>query len=255
MRNRILHVSSWFGRLFGSRTAVEMQRENPVLASVVNQSAQVYDRIPLRDFIDEERRAELARELYLVVSRICSSKRPASACREKYAAAMLELAAFQVLMIKPTAEEDVGDIWNQPGVTGELNDHLVELFKKNDDLRAAKFGHPGVDSKADHWLLVQRLYWEHYWLLETLKAARVELGDSAGDRDWHEAFLHAACVNAEHAYRWNLELPPAFEEGIAREATTAYSMFTDIVMSGEKDPASEWRNYYQDSGIPMPDFA
>jgi len=231
-----------------------MQRQNPVLASVVNQSAQIYDRIPLCDFIDEARRAELARELYLLVNRICNSKRPVSACREKYAAAVLELAAFQVLMIKPSAEEGLRDLWNQPGITGELNDYLIELFERNDSLRAAKFGLPGVDSKADHWLLVQRLYWEHFWLVETLRAARLELGDSAGDRDWHAAFLHAACVNAEHAYRWNLELPPAFEEGVAREATAAYSMFTDIVMSGESDPAAEWRNYYHSSGIPMPDF-
>jgi hypothetical protein len=31
-------------------------------------------------------------------------------------------------------------------------------------------------------------------------------------------------------------------------------MFTDIVVSGAKDPAAEWREYYSNSDIPMPDF-
>jgi hypothetical protein len=240
--------------LFGARTAVETQRRNPVLTSVVHKSAQVYDRIPLRDFIDEARRTELARELYLVVNRICNSKKPVSTCREKYAAAMLGLAEFQVLMIRPPIKESPVGIWNQPGISGELNAHLVELFKKNDTLRAAKFGHSGIDSPSAHWTLVQRIYWERYWLLETLNTARIELGDCVADEDWHGSYLHAACVNAEHAYRSNLGLPPAFDESIARQAANAYSMFTDIVISGEGNPAAEWRSYYQDSGIPMPDF-
>lgn len=248
-------MSGWLGRLFGSRTAVETQRRNPVLAAVVQESALVYDRIPLRDFISDERRAEQARELYLVINRICNSKNPVAACREEYAAAMLDLAELQVLMIRPSNDEEASGLWQQPGITGELNQHLVQLFRKNDDLRAAKFGLPGIDSQADHWILVQRLYWERFWLLGTLNAARIELGDHIDGSDWHESFLHAASVNAEHAYRRNLELPPAFEESIAQKASNAYSMFTDIVISGEKDPAEEWRNYYRDSGIPMPHAA
>lgn len=245
---------SWLRRWFGARTAVEKQRQDPVLRSVVQKSAQIYDRIPLRDFISEERRTQMARELYLLVNRICSAKNPASACREKYAAAMLDLAAYQVLMIRPAPAEDPSGLRGQPGITGELHAYLVDLFKKNDRLRAARFAEPDMDSHADYWQLVQRFYWESYWLLETLNAARTELGDTLAGRDWHDAFLHAACVNAEHAYRWNLELPAAFEESIAKQASMAYSMFTDIVMSGESDPATEWCNYYRDSGIPTPDF-
>lgn len=247
-------MSSWLGKLFGARTAVEKQRRNPALEATVQQSARVFDQIPLRDFISEERRAELARELYLEVSRICNSVQPASVCREKYAAAMLELASYQVLMIRPAPEEDPSGLREQPGITGELNAYLVELFRKNDNLRAARYGETEIVSRADHWGVLQRLYWESYWLLETLNAARVELGDSIADGDWGAAFLHAACVNAEHAYRWDLELPSAFEESIAKQASTAYSMFTDIVMSGTIDPAAEWRDYYRDSGIPMPDL-
>ena len=83
---------------------------------------------------------------------------------------------------------------------------------------------------------------------------RLELGDWIADGDWKQAFLHAASVTCEDVYRWELELPAAFEESIAREAATAYSLFTDIVLSGAENPALEWRDYHQNSGIPFPDF-
>ena len=196
----------------------------------------------------------MARELFLEINRLCSARNPASACREKYATTMLELAPYQVLMINPEPEEDTSGLRGKPGVTGELQPHLVDLFKKNDDLRAARFDAGEVTGRTGHWELLQRLYWESYWLLHTVNAARIELGDTVAGADWHEAFLHASCVNAEHAFRWNLELPSAFDESIAKEAFNAYSMFTDIVMSGAPDPATEWREYFRDSGIPMPEF-
>jgi hypothetical protein len=167
---------------------------------------------------------------------------------------MLVMASYQVLMIPAPPQQDETGLRGQPGITGEMNSYLIELFKKNDALRAAMYGESEIIEYDDYWQLLQRLYWESYWLLETLHAARTALGDVGDGDDWNDAFLHAACVNAEHTFRWNLELPPAFDEVIAKKASTAYSMFTDIVMSGAKDPAAEWRDYYQDSGIPMPVF-
>jgi len=249
-----ISVSNWIGKLFGTRTAVEEQRQNPALEATVRKSALIYDRIPLREFINEARRAELGRELYLEISRICNSRQPVAICREKYAAAMLELASFQVLVIPAPPDDDVSGLRAQPGVTGELRAYLPDLFKKSDRLRTALFGESDIDEQADYWNLVQRLYWESYWSLETLNVARIELGDYIAEECWHEMFLHAACVNAENGYRWDLELPAAFDESIAKKASNAYSMFTDIVMSGSEDPAEEWREYYQGSGIPMPDI-
>lgn len=246
-------MSSWFGRLFGARTAVEEQAQNPALALIVQESALIYDRLPLRNFISEERRAELGRDLYLEINRICNCRQPIVMCREKYAAAMLETASFQVLMIPAAPEKDEFSLRDKPGITGELNSLLVELFKKNDQLRTAMFGEDGIDEYADYWQLLQRLYWESVWRVETLNVARNELGDAVAAECWHEMFLHAACVNAEHGYRWELEMPSAFEVSISKKASNAYSMFTDIVMSGAEDPAAEWRECYQDSGIPMPD--
>jgi hypothetical protein len=49
-------------------------------------------------------------------------------------------------------------------------------------------------------------------------------------------------------------MPPAFAEDIAKLASTAYSIFTDIVLSGDANPATEWRDYYKDYNIPTPTF-
>jgi hypothetical protein len=44
------------------------------------------------------------------------------------------------------------------------------------------------------------------------------------------------------------------DKGSASLAPTAYSILADIVLSGAKDPDLEWRDYYKDSNIPIPDF-
>ena len=243
------------GRLFRSQTAVEKQLRNPTQDEIVHEASLIYARIPLRDVITEEHRVELSRELFLEINRICNARQPTVTCREKYAAAMLKLAAYQVLMIPAAPEADTTGLRGQPGITGELNAYLVELFRKNDQLRTALFAEQGVTDPADYQQLLLRLYWESVWVAETMNAARKALDDTPPEEDWHTLFLHAACVNAENGYRWDLELPPAFADDVARKASTAYSMFTDIVVSGAKNPAVEWRDYCQDSGIPMPDIA
>jgi len=233
---------------------VEKGRSNPVLAATVQRSAEVYDQIPLREFIDEQQRSQLARNLYLEVSRICNTSDPATVCREQFVATMLRLALFQVLVIPPEPEEDRFGLRAQPGITGKLRAHLVRLCDIDDELRSAMYDETESGQYDKLWDAVQQKYWETYWLLETLNAARVEMGDFVDDDDWDKAFLHAACVNAEHGFRWKLEMPSAFPEDVASEATTAYSVFTDIVVSGARDPAAEWRDYYRASQIPMPNF-
>jgi len=220
----------------------------------MRQSALAYEKTPLREYIDEQRRDELARKYFLAISKICDARDPVTACREKFAAIVLKLASYQVLVIPPEPENDPSGLRGQPGISGELAAHLDELFEKNDGLRSAKFHAPGSKSGQDNYRLVQKWYWETYWWLETLNTTRSELGDSIADKDWFRPFLHAACAHHEHVYRWELDLSPAFEASIAGEASTAYSMFADIVLSGAKDPAVEWRNYYRQSGIPMPEF-
>ena len=135
-----------------------------------------------------------------------------------------------------------------------MQQHLGKLCIRNDDLREFTYKVAGSDEFDVLWPIVEREYWETRWLMQTLNGLRIELGDFVEGADWDRHFLHAACVKAEHSFRWNLEMPPAFDEAIAREATTAYSVFTDIVIAGAADPLQEWLDYHQGIAIPLPGF-
>jgi hypothetical protein len=248
-------VLGWIGKLFGERTAAQKSRDNPVIEAAVQASARVYDRIRLREFIDEARRSELARALYLEINRICNTAQPETVCREELVRAVLELASYQVLVIPPPPEEDPTRMRGQPGVTGELRPGIVELCARDDDLRSAVYGRTESREFADLFAVIERLYWETCWRAGTLNATRIALGDGADGRDWYDAFVHAACVTLEHKYRWELEMPSAFDEAVAREAANAYAVFTDIVISGSTDPAQEWRDFCAGSSVPMPVFS
>ena len=247
-------MSSRLGNLFRRRTAVQTGLKNPVLLSTVNKSAKIYDQIPLRNFIGDDTRSELARILYLETNEICNSFDPVATCREKLATAMIKFASFQVLVIPPPPEDDPSGLRSQPGISGGLKEHLGRIAKANRELRSEFYGKTDSLTLDITWGFVQRSYWQAYWFLETFNAARVALGDYDKERDWYMPFKHAACANYEHIYRSEVDLPSAFDEDIASVAPTAYSIFTDIVLSGAKDPDLEWRDYYKDSNIPIPIF-
>ncbi len=247
-------MTSRLGKLFRRRTAAQSHRQNPVLLSTVDMSSKIYDGIPLRNFIGDDTRGALARELYLEINLICNANDPVTACRQKLATTMIQFASLQVLVIPPPPEADPSDLRSQPGITGELTEHLVEIVENSYELRSEL--NEAMDSPTfdNLWESVQQSYWQSYWFLETFNAARVELGDSNDEHDWFMPFKHAACANFENIYRREIELPSAFDEGIASIAPTAYSIFTDIVLSGAEDPDMEWRDYYKNSEIPAPNF-
>ncbi len=242
------------GKLFRHRTAVQTGRRNPVLLATVDRSSDIYDGIPLRNFIGDDARDALARELFLDINDICNAFDPVAACREKLAATVLKFASFQVLVIPPPPESDPSDLRSQPGITGELTEHLMQIAENNDELRSELYGKVDTLTFDSVWEAVQRSYWQSYWFLETFNAARIELGDYNDEHDWFMSFKHAACANYEHIYRREIELPSAFDENLVSIAPTAYSIFTDIVLSGAEDPELEWRDYYKNSKIPIPNF-
>ena len=245
----------WIGKLFGGRTAVQTSRENPVVLAAAEASGRVYDRIQLKDHIDETRRSELARALFLEINRICNTAQPETVCREELVRAVLELASFQVLVIPPPPETDPTGMRDQPGVTGELRPGIVALCVRDDDLRSAVYGQTESREFGELFAVIQQLYWESCWRAGTLNATGIALGDDGDGSDWYDAFVHAACVTQEHKYRWELEMPPAFEESVARDAANAYAVFTDIVISGSADPVQEWRDFCAGSTVPMPVFS
>jgi len=247
-------MTSRLGNLFRRRTAIETGRQNPVLLSTVDMSSKIYDCIPLKNFIGVDKRDALARELFLEINLICNAYDPVAACRQKLATTMLKFASFQVLVIPAPPAADSSDLRSQPGITGALTEHLVEIAENNYELRSELYGSTEAPTFDSMWESVQQSYWQSYWFLESFNAARVELADCGSDHDWFMPFKHAACANYEHIYRREADLPPAFDEKIASDVANAYSIFTDIVLSGVEDPDLEWRDYYKDSNIPIPNF-
>ena len=215
-------MTSRLGKLFRRRTAAQSHRQNPVLLSTVELSSKIYDGIPLKNFIGDDTRAALARELFLEINEICNAFDPVAACREKLGATMLKFASYQVLVIPPAPEADPSDLRAQPGITGELTEHLVQIAENNYELRSQLYGETDAPTFDSVWESVQRSYWQSYWFLETFNAARVELGDYNDEHDWFMSFKHAACANYEHIYRREIELPSAFDEDLASIAPTAY---------------------------------
>jgi hypothetical protein len=233
------------------QSAVQANRENPVLIAAIGKSSTIFNQIPLRDFIDEASRTEQAKQLYREVSDICNSRDPVTVCREKLCIAMLELAMYQVLVIPPSPQDDVTGLRGEPGITGELQEHLNKLLKTNDDLHALLSESTESLTPDTVWDALQRSYWTLYWYLETINATRIELGDYVDGDDWYRAFMHATSARSEHMYRQELEMPSCFDDDIAGMAPTAYSIFTDIVLSGVENPGLEWRDYYKNSNIPF----
>jgi hypothetical protein len=224
------------------------------LHAVVRKSAVIYDQIPLREHITAETRDDLARQLFLDIHGICNAADPIVACRDKLAKTMLQFASYQVLVIPPVPENDPSGLRGQPGITGELKARLVQVVQKNDNLRTEMYEATESRSHDVLWEVLQRSYWQSFWFLQSFDAARIELNDVEKGHDWFKSFTHAACANQEHVYRWELDMPPAFAEDVAKTASFAYALFTDIVLSGDENPGAEWRDYHKDCDIPTPTF-
>lgn len=234
---------------FSARTAARAARENPILLAAVSKASEIYGEIPLSRFIDDATKNALARQLYLELNEICNARDPISVCRDKLVRSMLKFAPFQVVMIPPPPSTDASGLRALPGITGELQSRLDDLIRNDVDLRSEVDATRGVTDSESAWPAVQRSYWETYWFLETFNAARIELGDTIGAADWYKPFMHAACVNQEHIYRRELNLPPAFDEDVAQVVVTAFSIYTDVVVSGAEDPDQEWQAYCAQLGV------
>lgn len=245
----------WLRKAFGLRSAAEVRRENPVLVAAIKESAAVYQRTRLATLIDPAACDSLSRQIYLETNAVCNAADPVAACREKLAMTMLRFALYQVLMIQPAPAEDQSGMRGLPGVSGALAPYLDELAHKNMGLVADIHESDYFSEDVSIEQVAEIQFWIHYWLLETLNVARQELGDMSKGTDWYLPFKHAVCASQENLYRIDLDIPSAFPEEISRTAPTAYSIFTDIVISGAKDPVTEWCDYHDGLDIPVPGHA
>lgn len=237
-------------RMLTPRTAARENRDNPVLKASVSRAAEIYGQTPLAELIDEQRQSALSRRLYLELNEICNASEPKTRCRDKLVETMLRFAPFQVVMIPPPPRADDTGLRELPGITGELQPRIEDLIEADTDLRADLGAYTAERDTGSTRHALRRSYWESYWFLESFNAARIQLGDTLDPGDWYRPFMHAACVTQEDLFRRELDLPPAFEPDIAQVVVTAFSIYTDVVVSGADDPVSEWNRYCENAGVP-----
>jgi hypothetical protein len=248
----------WLGNLFSSKTAIDQGRDNPALQAAVLRAAEIYDGLPGKAFIDETSRRRQARQLYLDLHEIFGAASPTAIVRQKIASEMLRFALFQVLLIPPPPQADDSGLRGLPGISGELGKQLRKIVKHNSELHAELFeGIESVDDDNDDETIVRllkRSFWQARWSLDSYNAVRKDIGDVPETNDWYKPFMFAACANQENTYRTDVGMPSAFEFPAAAAAPVAYSLFTDIVLSGSPDPLAEWSEYHRGAGIPLPEM-
>jgi hypothetical protein len=188
-----------------------------------------------------EHHAEMMREEVL---KIAFSPDPRMANRERLTSCVIELAQFQVLIINPPPAEDPTGLRGQPGITGELRAHLLELAQKDKGLREFMHAFPTPKSVDDVWKTVWGRYrvvaaWMHVYHM--LRFAFDDVNHAEG-KDWFKPFVAAMCAWQEYQYRELLGMPPAFE-GPKTEAwkkAVKMSYFSDFVLEGARFPDLVW---------------
>jgi hypothetical protein len=186
-------------------------------------------------------------EMMKEVIEVASSPDPRLANRERLAGAVLQMAQLQVLVIDPPPAPDPTGLRGQPGITGELQERLLELAQKDKRLRKFMHGFDTPKRLDDVWnpvLLQYRTTWALAQVFCTLRLAFDDVNKAEG-KDWFMPFLAAQCAWEEHQYRKSLGMPPALKgSGVfSAEATALFmGLFQKLVRQGVQYPDLEWRD-------------
>ncbi len=251
-------LRSWITEGLAFRQARSTLRNNPVLRAAVIRASAVFDGLPLKKHLSEDTKSKLAHTLFQRIEAISVSPDPIAACRTELCGSVLEFAKYQVLVLPPPPEADPTGLRGQPGVTGELKAHLVEVAHKNKDVRELMYPVSEHPTHDEVWDMVLMLYWRSHWFAETMNAARIALQDwnPDGARDWYKPFLHAMCASQEDQYRQEIGLPRALQDDLA---PLMYSTMLNYVLAGDRYPDLSWRDHYREDidrgDLPLPKFA
>jgi hypothetical protein len=198
----------------------------------------------IKDFSDElvNHHAEEMREEVL---KVAFSPDPRMANRERLTSCVMEFAQFQVLLIDPPPAEDPSGLRGQPGITGELKAHLLELAQKDRGLREFMHAFPtpkSVDGVRDPVLYRYRIMYAWISVYHMLRFAFDDVNHAEG-KDWFIPFVAAMCAWQEDVYRESLGMPHAFEGSETEASKKALKMnsFMQFVLEGARFPDLEWR--------------
>jgi hypothetical protein len=249
----------WVENLVGFHYARKAVAENPVLGAALAHSAEIVSNEPVTKILSQKMKEGMGETLFTYLTEIFEAPDPILECREKLAASMFDFARYQVIILPPPPEEDPTQLRGQPGISGELKAHRLELAKTNEGLKTELYGvtdEPTDDLTWD-WCLIA--YYRTYWWLSTFNVVRIGLKDcNEGGPDWYMPFMHAQCAYAESKYRNDIGWESAID-GDTGMAGVMYATFANFVETGSRYPDLEWREHYKDSiangSLPLPNFS
>jgi hypothetical protein len=179
------------------------------------------------------------------VIKVATSPDPRMANRERLTSCVIELAQFQVLIVNPPPVEDPTGLRGQPGITGELMAHLLELVEKDKRLREFMHAFPTPKNAEDAWNTIwgqYRIVGAWTYIHQMLRFAFDDANHAEG-KDWFKPFVAAECAWQEYQYRELLGMPPVLEGGETEAWKNALKMsfFSQCVLEGARFPDLEWR--------------
>ncbi|MBZ5515488.1 MAG: hypothetical protein LAN62_11755 [Acidobacteriia bacterium] len=243
------------GRLVNNlraRLAIRTLDKNPVYRAAVKAIRETLadDSKGLGKCASQMFKEELAERLIREAGEVVMARDSIMANREKLASYVLEMAAYQVLILASPMEEeeDVTGLRGRPGITGELKPHLQEIAEKDKDIKelASSLDNP---TPQDLYEVCLYKYWVVGFMAGVFNCIRIALGDyhSSAEKDWYRPFVAAMCAWEEHKYREAIGLPDVLgsQDDYGSMAALKYSTFFNIVMTGAKYPNLEWEEHFK----------
>jgi hypothetical protein len=239
----------WLVEKMRTAHAIRTLRRDPLIQLARTAIAAAWTAEVCKDFSPEfvqRQRGKMMEEAIRIA--VAPDRRMAN--RERLVACVLEFAQFQVLVLPPEGEEiKSGELRGQPGITGELKGHLLELARKDKRLQEFMHGFGNFSTWDEVWdavLIRYRMCWAWAHFHQSLRSAVNDVNRAPG-KDWYRPFVAAMCAWEEHHFRRAIELPPALGKGKvdAELEALAYGTFLKSVTNGERYPDLDWRRFME----------
>lgn len=200
--------------------------------------------------VSDETKSNIKEGLMMEAFRLIGSDSPIMNNRQLLVPAVINMAAFQVLILPSSTENEpeVTGLRGRPGISGELKASILDIARKDSYISSLFANHQDLtrDIVYDSCL---GYYWGVSIRTNFFQSLRITFDDyfDNPDRDWFRPFVEAMCAYKEAHYRELLSMPDILDEqsGLAPCAALKYSTFADIILSGERDPRSAFDQRYR----------
>jgi hypothetical protein len=165
--------------------------------------------------------------------------------REPFVTIASQLADFMVLE-DPKKLILYPKIMKQDCISGKLRKHIVEIGKKDSQMKKDIYGtrnSPDILDKEYMSGFIRSKIELLSIAYSIFNAARIELKDCNPNekRDWHLPLLHSLCVVSENTYQRSIG-----KKTIKSNIVLPYATFFHIVLNGEREPLLIFKDKFPD---------